>query len=409
MNSGIIIGNWNGSIDILGNQLEVNVQFTQESDFLGSISIPAQNLSDFPLVNIKLEDTNIYFEMPIPNQQITFSGKIDEDQIEGLFVQHGQSFPFQLIKAEGTPTQNGSNLEDSETFLTIDTEHGKLYGSLVLPEGDTRCPVVLIIPGSGPTDRDGNSVLLPGKNNSLKMLAQALAEHGIASLRYDKRGAGKNAQAVPPEIDTRFDLFIHDATQWVNTLKNDSRFTKVGVIGHSEGSLVGMVAAKLAGADSYVSIAGAGRPINEVLKEQLAGAPEELRGLIHTILANLTTGKTTDEIDEKLAHLFRPSVQPYLISWIKYDPTEEIAKLDIPVLIINGTHDIQVAVKDAQRLKAAKDDASLLIIENMNHVFKEAPADPQENIKTYSDPSLPLANGFVEGLIKFYKNSLVKN
>jgi pimeloyl-ACP methyl ester carboxylesterase len=400
MSQSIIIGNWKGSINLPGTDLEIIITFKQEGQLSGAISIPLQNLSDFPLANIEMNDKNISFNMPIPNQQMVFEGTVEGDQIKGTFTQQGHSFPFQLDKAEISPQESS---KEEELFMSIETEEGTLYGSIVLPDEVTPCPVVLIIPGSGPTDRDGNSHLLPGKNNSLKMLATALAEHGIASLRYDKRGAGKNFGAVTPEIDTRFELFINDATQWITTLKNDPRFTKVGVIGHSEGSLVGMVAAKLGGADSYVSLEGAGRPIDQVLREQIKGLPADLDQQVDMILADLRDGKTNDHIDEKLVSLFRPSAQPYLISWMKYDPAEEIAKLEIPVLIINGTHDIQVPVTDAERMKAAKNDAGLLIVENMNHVLKEAPEGVQENIKTYSDPSLPLAQGLIEGLINFYK------
>jgi uncharacterized protein len=400
-----IIGIWKGSIDILGNQLEIIVNFKQEGEIVGTISIPAQNLSEFSLSSVKVEDKNISFKMPIPNQQISFDGAVNGDQIKGTFTQQGQSFPFQLNRGLVEQEAVTTDSSDHETFISIETDHGTLYGSLLTPEGKDQYPIVLIIPGSGPTDRDGNSRALPGKNNSLKMLANALAESGIASVRYDKRGAGRNSGAITPEKDTRFELFISDATQWINTLKKDHRFTKVGVIGHSEGSLVGMIAAKQGGADSYVSLEGAGRPINDILRNQLVGLPSELDQQVDLILSDLKAGKTINQIDDKLASIFRPSVQPFLISWMKYDPAEEISKLNIPVLIVNGTHDIQVSVKDAQKMKEAKNDASLLIIENMNHVLKEAPADAMENMKAYSDSSLPLANGLMEGLINFYMKS----
>src|SRR5262245_38996911 len=161
------------------------------------------------------------------------------------------------------------------TEARLETKTGTLSGTFDLPKGAGPFPVIIIIAGSGPTDRDGNQVLM--RNDSLKMLGQGLAAKGIAVLRYDRRGVGKSMAAAPKEQDLRFDHLIDDAVEWVKLLRTDKRFSKVAIGGHSEGALVSLVAAKRAKADAYVSISGAGRPIPAVLREQLSKLPKELK------------------------------------------------------------------------------------------------------------------------------------
>jgi pimeloyl-ACP methyl ester carboxylesterase len=264
-------------------------------------------------------------------------------------------------------------------------------GTLHLPAGEGKAPVVLIVAGSGPTDRDGNNPAFPGPNDSLKLLAEALGQAGFASVRYDKRGIGASRAAAPDESALRFDTYVDDAAAWIAKLKADPRFDQVAVIGHSEGALIGMLAAERAGAAAYVSLAGVADAPGAVLRKQLAGKlPPALAADNERILAGLEQGRLAAEVPPALAALYRPSVQPYLISWMKYVPSRRIAALRMPVLIVQGTTDIQVGVDQAQALKAARPDAVLAIIPGMNHVLKEVPADPQRQMASYSDPALPL-------------------
>jgi pimeloyl-ACP methyl ester carboxylesterase len=252
------------------------------------------------------------------------------------------------------------------------------------------------------------SAVIPGSNNSLKYLAEALAAQGIASLRYDKRGVARSVGAATSEAELRFDTFINDAVLWGRRLRGDKRFSSLVVAGHSEGSLIGMVAARTLDAEGYVSIAGAGRRAGQIINEQLKGQfSPELRGKSEAIVKSLEEGKAVADVPNELAALYRPSVQPYVISWFKYDPAKEIAKLSAPVLITQGAHDLQVSVEDAKLLAAAKPGAKLLIVEGMNHVLKDVPADPKQQAGSYSDPSLPVAPkllveivGFVKGIRK---------
>lgn len=242
-----------------------------------------------------------------------------------------------------------TTVEAGETIV-LKTKSGELYGTVEIPKGVHAVPVALIISGSGPTDRDGNNPLA-GKNNSLKMLSGGLAAKGIASLRYDKRGVAASAAAGLKEVDLRFDMYIEDAERWGRLLREDRRFSQLIIVGHSEGALIGTVACRRLGAQGFISIAGAGYPAFEVLETQLKkNMPSDLLSESNAILELLKRGATTEKVPSSLLALFRPSVQPYLISWFRYDPVHELSQLTVPALIVHGTTDIQVSKSDAERL-----------------------------------------------------------
>lgn len=289
----------------------------------------------------------------------------------------------------------------SEDF-TLKTTTGTLQGSLTLPAStDENIPVVLLIAGSGPTDRNGNG---PGlRSDAYKKLGDSLAANGVAMLRYDKRGVAGSKAAVAREEDLTFDTYIQDAVAWVDTLRKTRRFGTITVAGHSEGSLIGMVAAFQAKADRYISIAGPGQTIHEVLKTQLATLPDSMRMDAYRSLDSLRAGHLVKKPNPLLYSLFRPSVQPYMISWMKYDPAIEIQKLTIPVAIVQGGHDIQVALSEAERLREALPGAKWLVFDQMNHLLKDAPADRAGNLATYNQPDLPLTEGLVEAVAGFVK------
>lgn len=295
----------------------------------------------------------------------------------------------------------------SEDAITLDTATGKIAGTLTMPAAAKgRVPVVLIIAGSGPTDRDGNSRGLPGANNSLKMLAQALADAGFASVRYDKRGIASSLPAGPRESELRFDMYVDDAAAWVDLFRHDARFSSVALIGHSEGSLIGMVAAQKSPVDAYVSLAGIANGAADVLRHQLTGKlPPELATESERILSSLEKGELAENVPPALQVLYRPSVQPYMVSWLKYRPAQQIARLAMPVLIVQGDADIQVQVSEAEGLKKAKPDARLVIVPGMNHVLK---MDSTRGVASYSDPSLPIAPALVDAITGFLRGAHLK-
>jgi uncharacterized protein len=295
----------------------------------------------------------------------------------------------------------------NDTPISLATANGTLSGSLLLPAAKGPLPVVLIIAGSGPTDRDGNVAVANAYTNSLKYLAQALAQAGFASVRYDKRGIAASAAAAPKEADLRFDTYVSDATAWLELLKADARFSSVGVIGHSEGSLIGMLAARQAGAAAFISVAGVAQRASEIIRLQLKArlnGPLAERG--EAILRSLEQGQTTQDVPKELTALYRESVQPYMISWFRYNPSQEIAKLSIPVQVVHGSTDIQVSVAEAEALKRAKPEAELVIVKDMNHVLKSVAADMKLQMASYNDTTLPIASDLSTALAAFLKKSL---
>jgi pimeloyl-ACP methyl ester carboxylesterase len=320
-----------------------------------------------------------------------------------LFAVLGVSVAISQPVSVATAHPMSSPTADSVT-LTI--AGGNLYGTLLLPAAESgktgKVPVVLIIAGSGPTDRDGNSSM--GIHTDMyKLLADSLAQHGIASLRYDKRGIGASKAAMKSEADVRFGDGISDAGGWLAMLRVDPRFSSVIVFGHSEGSLIGMVAAGLGHADGYISAAGAGDRIDRIIERQMAAQSGPLAARATVIFDSLVSGDTV-KCPPDLMVFFRPSVQPYLISWLQYDPQAEIHKLHIPVLIIQGSTDLQATVGDAELLKKAKPDASLLVIAQMNHIFRQAGDDRKQNLATYTQPGLPLDPQLVQAVTAFVQN-----
>lgn len=281
------------------------------------------------------------------------------------------------------------------------TINSLLKGSLYSPlKQNKKTNLVILIAGSGPTDRDGNQTGMV--NNSLKFLSEELVKNNIATFSYDKRIIAQMIAGTVNERELSFDDFINDAKEVLTFFKNQKKYNKILFIGHSEGSLIGMIAAN-GNADAFISIAGAGRTIDLILEEQIQKQAPFLKDEVQKDIEILKKGETFELKNQMLASLFRESVQPYMISWIKYNPQDEIKKLQIPVLIINGTKDLQVKVTEAELLKQAKPDAKMEIIENMNHLFKEIKGDEKENMATYTNPDLPVMKELISKINLFIK------
>lgn len=295
-----------------------------------------------------------------------------------------------------------------EEISILKTTTGNIEGTLLLPEQKTGIPVVLIIAGSGPTDRNGNQE--EGTNNSLKFLAQEFQKKGIASLRYDKRGVAQSSDVSnKDEMELRVETYSDDVKSWIDLLEKDKRFNKIIVAGHSEGSLMGMIASsKNPKVSGFISISGAGRPIDEILKDQLSTVPDNIKTTMYSMIDRLKKGDTLENVPPIFYALFRPSIQPYMKSWMKYNPQNEIQKLKMPILIINGTTDLQVKVIDAELLAKAQPKAELKIIKNMNHVLKDCETTDKDLQKPiYDNADLPLNKEFCEEITGFVLNKVM--
>lgn len=308
-----------------------------------------------------------------------------------------------VVLASSAEAQTASPLGSSaETPETLSTPTGQLYGSLLVPTRGALVPVVFIHPGSGPTDRDGNNPILPGKNNSLRLLAEGLAARGIATLRVDKRGIGASAAAMTTESALRFETYVGDAAAWLRRLRGDPRFERVVALGHSEGALIAALAASEGGADAYVSVAGAGRRASELLRWQLRSRlPPPLIAENERILTSLERGREVGRVPSELQALYRPNVQPYLISWFRYDPAAVLRGLALPMLIVQGTTDLQTDTTEGRALHAARPDAIYLSVQGMNHVLKLVGGGPAQQRASYADSTLAVAPALVDGIARF--------
>jgi uncharacterized protein len=296
----------------------------------------------------------------------------------------------------------------STTLLGFESQHqiavgaGKVAGTLTAPNANYRAMAFVIIAGSGPTDRDGNSSILPGKNNSLKYLAEDLTAKGFAAFRYDKPGIAESAQWWNPEA-LKFSDMVSAAEQVVDYLKTELGFEKVVVIGHSEGALIGLLASQKK-ADGYVSLAGPARNAADLLKQQLAQLDPTTKEKAFAKLDSLQMGFPVANDIQSLQSIFYLQVQPYLVEWFQYNPCMLMATNTLPTLIVQGTEDLQVPTAEGELLQQCAPKATYLELMYMNHVLKVVEeGDAADNQKAYSDPTLPLHPGLVAGIIKKFK------
>ena len=273
-------------------------------------------------------------------------------------------------------------------------------GTLLRPDTSDKIPLVIIIGGSGPTDRNGNQQMM--ENNSLRFLAEGLYTNNIASFRYDKRIIKQMKQRILSEKAIRFDEFIEDAIEATDFFIKGGEFSKIYIIGHSQGSLVGMIAAQDR-ADGFISIAGAGQQIDDVIVAQLVKQAPGLEENARQAFDDLRVNGVAVNYSPGLASIFRKDIQPFILSWMQYDPKVEIARLDIPTLIINGDKDLQVQVSEAEILFKAQPKAQYEIIPKMNHILKKIEGDDIENSKSYNQYNLPIMPEAIEIISSFIK------
>jgi pimeloyl-ACP methyl ester carboxylesterase len=270
-------------------------------------------------------------------------------------------------------------------------------GTLLLPESE-KPPLAIIIAGTGPIDRDGNQNFLV--NNSLKKLAVGLTKKGIATFRYDKRIV-KQIREGNVDENMMFDHFVTDAKSVINYFGNNTFFSGIYVIGHSQGSLVGMLASQNNDVEGFISIAGAGKPIDEVIIDQISSMAPQLEEPSRSAFNELKSGKTTTNYPPALESVLNLSTQPFIMNWMKYHPCNIITGLPIPCLIINGTKDLQVPVDEANRLAASNENAELLIIDNMNHVLFTIEGDNLENSKSYGESFREISSELITSISNF--------
>ena len=290
--------------------------------------------------------------------------------------------------------------------VTAPGPQGPLEGTYL--DAGKHTPVVLIIPGSGPTDRDGNNPL--GITAApYRLLAEALATQAVSSVRIDKRGLGGSKGAVADGNKVTIADYVTDTHNWIAAIRKRTGVQCVWVLGHSEGSLVALAAAQQPdGMCGVISVSGAGRKLSDVIRDQLRANPANAP-LLDQAMAALDTLEKGQHVDVSgmnpaLLRLFAPQVQDFLIDDFRHDPAKLAASLKLPLLIVQGERDIQVSAADARALAAAQPKAKLVLVPAMNHVLKDVANDDRSaNVATYSDSSLPVDSTLIDAVASFVK------
>ena len=285
---------------------------------------------------------------------------------------------------------NAQNYNESNISI-----NDNIYGSIVEPNSKSNSNLVIFIGGSGPIDRDGNQSFM--KCDMFKKLAYSLSKKGISSFRYDKRVV---TQIRKGKLDKKitFDDFVCDAIAIIDFF--ESKYNSIVIAGHSQGSLVGLLSIK-EGVSGFISLSGVGRTIDMIIEDQISKTAPMLLEDTKKIFKILRSGKITEDFPLPLYSLFNIEIQPFMISWMQYDPKKIIAKIPIPSLIINGDNDLQVDQKEAKLLYSSAQNSEILIVKNMNHVLVEIEGDELKNVKSYNNPELKISELVIEKMVEF--------
>lgn len=401
-----ITGNWKGNIQVSGQHIPIIFHFYQDSlgRWDGTWDSPLQKAMNLSYSGVTVNSDSLIIDLKLISGY--YSGKfINEDSISGIWHQSQMQIPLNISRTYEKFKEGSTILNPNEKEIAIDVNREiRLFGTLL--SKNSRQKLAIIIPGSGPTDRNGNSSL-GITSNSYKMLAEELDQQNIATFRYDKRGVGKSVINNMNETDLVFDNDIEDVKKIFKYLKDTLGYQNIYFLGHSEGSLIGMIAAQHTTAKGFISVSGASSRIDKIIIEQLSKNPKlsMMKNNAASIFSTLKKGEKVNVIPKNLQWLFKSSTQPYIISWLKYSPTLEIKKLKCPVLILQGTCDLQIKKIEAEKLHKANKNSILDIIPLMTHTLKNADARCKDkDHKTYTEASLPLNKKFVTDVVDFIKN-----
>ncbi|MBY0488600.1 MAG: hypothetical protein K2R93_02050 [Gemmatimonadaceae bacterium] len=306
-----------------------------------------------------------------------------------------------LLPAQVVRLQPNTPFAFDTSEIKVTRDPARMVGTLLTPRGVSKPPIVLFVGGAGPVDRNGNLAGAPLRTDAFRQLAESLATRGIASLRYDKRGVGANAPATLPEHQTVFDVFSLDVGAWIYELRRRT-MAPVVVLGHDEGALVAAVSQRGVPADAYIFIGGPSRQADELLREQLLpGQPADVAARIDTLIRAMRADSIVDAVPFQLAGLFRPTLQPYLISWMRYHPAAEMSRILAPCLLVHGVHDLQQTAAEADTLAKAQPLCLRASVDSMTHTLKRGGSELAQQEAAWRDPNEPLAPGLVRTIADF--------
>ncbi|MCZ2102218.1 MAG: alpha/beta hydrolase [Chitinophagales bacterium] len=424
-----ISGEWNGILQIQSMKLRLvfKVSSTPEG-WSGTMDSPDQGAKDIPLSKVVFEKPNVFFEIAMAG--IQYQGSLDGQEINGTFKQGILELPLKLtreiqeqpeIKKYQEPIRPYPYYEEQVTFYN--QEAGiRLAGTLTLPQKTGKYPAVILISGSGPQNRDQEIL----GHKPFLIIADHLARHGYAVLRYDDRGSYKSEGTFHTSTSKDFASDVTSAYQYLLS-RNEIKSKKIGLIGHSEGGMIAaMVAAENKDIAFMISLAGPGLPGSEIvlLQQRLisekSGISQDLitsnTAIYTTIFEMIRDIKDEEQLKTALTSYlknaikdlppgFIPStmsdddfvqaqVQLYESPWMKYfllyDPALDLQKVKCPTLVLNGAKDLQVPAEEnmaAIEMALAKGKnkrAKTVVFPDLNHLFQEC------------DTGLPSEYGVIE-------------
>jgi uncharacterized protein len=391
----------------------------------GLLDMPSRGLFGFPLGDVRRDTGRLAFSL---RGKAPFDGLFELEASPGSANGASLSGTMRILSAPGVSGGEGEVLAEGPFTLalesgssraleygldySIDTGRGLLPGSLLVPDSAERPPVVLLLSGAQ-ADRDGNNYAVPGKSDSLLRLALSLRGRGVSTLRFDKRGTGESYALVADESALVFDDHVEDARAALRALAADGRFSSVTVVGFAEGALVGACALddspKDARVSGIVALCASGRTEVELVEEVLSGAPPELKAEADSIMSALKSGGRWPDPSPYFADYFRPGAQPYLASLFARDIRSAFAAAATgrAALVAAGGADLQVTLRETELLADAAPGSVYRVVPGMSHALKGVGEDEEANYASFTDPSLPLAEGLVDIIAAFAKGAPV--
>ncbi|WP_028374463.1 alpha/beta hydrolase [Leeuwenhoekiella sp. MAR_2009_132] len=290
---------------------------------------------------------------------------------------------------------------NAQEYTESEIQVNSFINGTLLHAKSSKDTLAIIIGGSGPTDRNGNQ--RTAQNNSLKKLAEELSKKGISTYRYDKRIFTLIQENALIEEKISFDDFVTDAVSVIDYFKK-AGFINIVLIGHSQGALIATLAAEQRDISHLIGLAGAGQSIDKLIVDQLEVQAPGLVENAKQAFTDLREKNKSEKFSVGLISIFRPSVQPFMKSWMKYDPAKELSKINAPILLVNGTKDLQVTAKEGELLKNSNSNAKAVDIDGMNHVLKIIEGDELENSKSYNEPYRPVAEELINLIVDFVRS-----
>jgi hypothetical protein len=390
------LGRWEGSMALGDGELPFALRVSSAGALL---DLPVQELYGYPSAGIAAGDTALALSWTFGGGQLSMRFSRAAGTVSGGYVQGEASGRLSLLRSSFQPEPAGE--------LALRADDGALLpGTLALPSGSwaAKPPLIILHAGLGAADREGNNYNVPGRNDALGQLADALAALGVASYRYDKRGSGQSSWLVAREEELSFEAWVRDLSAAIGLFASDGRFSSVFVFGMNDGAVVAAAAANASAAVRGLIIACASADSTlDAFSQAVAKAPAEQQEAGSRILSELTRGRAVAAVPDFYAASFRPSFQPYLIEAFKYDIKAELARYAGKTLIMQGDMDLQVTLEDFIALANAANGAATHIVPRMNHVLKDVPQDIEENFAAFSDPSYPVSQALAQALAEFVR------